>query len=164
FQAVSLPYGDGGVSLYLFLPDEKSSLNEFLNGLSYQKWEQWINSFNMTPGDVKLPRFKLDYEKTLNDPLKDLGMGAAFSSREADFSGIRAEKDLFISEVKHKAVVEVNEEGTEAAAATSVGISVTSIREPRERFTFIADRPFLMAIRDSQTGAILFMGAVMDPK
>lgn len=164
FQAVSLPYGKGGVSLYLFLPDEESSIDDFLNGLSYQKWEEWINNFDNTPGDVKLPRFKLDYEKTLNDPLKDLGMGAAFNSREADFSGIRAEKDLYISEVKHKAVAEVNEEGTEAAAATSVGISVTSVREPRERFTFIADRPFLMAIRDSQTGAILFMGAVMDPK
>jgi serine protease inhibitor len=164
FQAVSLPYGKGGVSLYIFLPDEQSSIDELLNGLSYQKWEEWINNFDETPGDVKLPRFKLDYEKTLNDPLKDLGMGAAFNSREADFSGIRAEKDLYISEVKHKAVAEVNEEGTEAAAATSVGISVTSIQQPRERFNFIADRPFLMAIRDSQTGAILFMGAVMDPK
>jgi serine protease inhibitor len=164
FKAVSLPYGKGGVSIYLFLPDEESSIDDFLNGLSYQKWEGWINNFDETPGDVKLPRFKLDYEKTLNDPLKDLGMGAAFNSREADFSGIRAEKDLYISEVKHKAVAEVNEEGTEAAAATSVGISVTSVREPRERFTFIADRPFLMAIRDSQTGAILFMGTVMEPK
>src|SRR5262249_39106597 len=113
FQAVSLPYGKGGVSLYLFLPDEESSIDEFLDGLSYQKWYQWINNFNNTPGDVKLPRFKLDYEKTLNDQLKDLGMGVAFNSREADFSGMRAEKDLYISEVKHKAVVEVNEEGTE---------------------------------------------------
>src|SRR5215510_7993639 len=164
FQALNLPYGNGGVSLYLFLPDKGSSLDEFLKGLGYQKWEEWINRFNKTPGDVKLPRFKLDYEKTLNDPLKALGMGAAFSAREADFSGIRAEKDLYISEVKHKAVVDVNEEGTEAAAATSVGVSVTSVQEPRERFNFIADRPFLMAIRDSQTGAILFMGAVMEPK
>jgi serine protease inhibitor len=164
FQALNLPYGNGGVSLYLFLPDKGSSLDEFLKGLSYQKWEEWINRFHNAPGDVKLPRFKLDYEKTLNDQLKALGMGVAFSAREADFSGIRAEKDLFISEVKHKAIVEVNEEGTEAAAATSVGVSVTSVQEPRERFNFIADRPFLMAIRDSQTGAILFMGAVMEPK
>jgi serpin B len=164
FQALNLPYGNGGVSLYLFLPDKGSSLDEFLKGLSYQKWEEWISRFSKTPGDVKLPRFKLDYEKTLNDPLKALGMGVAFSAREADFSGIRAEKDLYISEVKHKAVVDVNEEGTEAAAATSVGVSVTSVQEPRERFNFIADRPFLMAIRDSQTGAILFMGAVMEPK
>jgi serpin B len=164
FQAVSLPYGNGGVSLYLFLPDQGSSIDEFLNGLGYEKWNEWINNFADTPGEVKLPRFKIDYEKTLNDPLKALGMEVAFNSRKADFSGIRTEKDLYISEVKHKAVAEVNEEGTEAAAATSVGISVTSIREPREPFKFIADRPFLMVIRDSQTGAILFMGTVMDPK
>jgi serpin B len=164
FQAVNLPYGEGGVSLYLFLPDKGSSLDEFLKSLSFQKWEGWINNFNDTPGDVKLPRFKLDYEETLNDSLKAVGMGVAFNPREADFSGIRPERDLFISEVKHKAVVEVNEEGTEAAAATSVGVTTTSIREPRERFSFVADRPFLMAIRDSKTGAILFMGAVMEPK
>jgi serine protease inhibitor len=164
FQAVSLPYGEGGVSLYLFLPDKGSSLDEFLKGLSFQKWEGWINNFNDTPGDVKLPRFKLDYEETLNDSLSAVGMGVAFNPREADFSGIRPERDLFISEVKHKAVVEVNEEGTEAAAATSVGVTTTSIRQPRERFSFVADRPFLMAIRDSKTGAILFMGAVMEPK
>jgi len=164
FQAVSLPYGKGGVSLYLFLPDQGSSYDDFLKSLSYRKWEEWMNSFNDAPGDVKLPRFKLDYENTLNDALKALGMGVAFSASEADFSGIRAERDLFISEVKHKAIVEVNEEGTEAAAATSVGIGITSVGPTPQRFTFIADRPFLMVIRDSQTGAILFMGAVMEPK
>ncbi|HKQ76379.1 MAG TPA: serpin family protein [Blastocatellia bacterium] len=164
FQAVSLPYGAGDASLYLFLPDQGSSLEDFLKGLSFQKWEEWITSFNDTPGDVKLPRFKLDYENSLNEALKSLGMGVAFSAREADFSGIREQRDLFISDVKHKAIVEVNEEGTEAAAATSVGISITSARQTPERFSFIADRPFLMAIRHSQTGAILFMGAVMEPK
>ncbi|MBO0857667.1 MAG: serpin family protein [Chloracidobacterium sp.] len=163
FQAVSLPYGNGSVTLYLFLPEQGSSVDEFLKGLSYQQWERWVNNFKKTRGDVKLPRFKLDYEKKLNDPLKELGMGVAFNPQKADFSGIHAEKGLYISEVKHKAIVEVNEEGTEAAAATSVGIAGTSASAPRERFTFIADRPFLMAIRDSQTGAILFMGAVMEP-
>ena len=168
FQAVNLPYGKGDVSLYLFLPDQSpdpgSSLEDFLKSLSYKNWEEWINRFNDTPGDVKLPRFKLDYESTLNNALKALGMGVAFSSSEADFSQLRAERDLFISEVKHKAIVEVNEEGTEAAAATSVGIGITSVGPTPQRFTFIADRPFLMVIRDSQTGAILFMGAVMEPK
>jgi serine protease inhibitor len=164
FQAVNLPYGKGGVSLYLFLPDQGSSLDEFMKGLSFQKWEELVHNFKDTPGDVKLPRFKLDYEKTLNDALKSVSMGVAFNPREADFSGIRPERDLFISEVKHKAVVEVNEEGTEAAAATSIGIAITSARQTPERFSFIADRPFLMAIRDSQTGAILFMGTVADPK
>src|SRR5262245_4746153 len=164
FQAVNLLYGQGDVSLYLFLPDQDSSLNEFLTGFSYQQWEQWTGSFRPTPGDVKIPRFKLDYEKTLNDSLQALGMKSAFAQGQADFSGMRAERDLFISEVKHKAVVEVNEEGTEAAAATSVGISVTSIRPQPQRFSFIADRPFLMAICDQRTGAILFLGAVLEPK
>ncbi|MCI0390049.1 MAG: serpin family protein [Acidobacteria bacterium] len=164
FQAVSLPYGKGGVSLYLFLPDQGSSLDGLLKSLSIQKWDEWMNSFNDTPGDVKLPRFKLDYESTLNNALKALGMGVAFNANVADFSGMRPERDLFITEVKHKAIAEINEEGTEASAATSVGIGVTSIRPTPQRFTFIVDRPFLMAIRDSQTGAILFIGAVMEPK
>ena len=119
--------------------------------------------FHDAPGDVKLPRFKLDYESTLNQALSNLGMDVAFTPR-ADFSGMRAERDLFISEVKHKAIVEVNEEGTEAAAVTSVGLTALGISNPPQRFTFIADRPFLMAIRDAQTGAILFIGAVMEPR
>ncbi len=164
FQAVTLPYGDGGVSLYLFLPDQGSSLDDFLKSLSYQKWEEWTSRFDDTPGEVKLPRFKIEYENTLNDALKALGMAVAFNANEADFSGMRKERDLFITEVKHKAIVEVNEEGSEASAATSVGIGVTSVRPTPQPFTFIADRPFLMAIRDSKTGAILFMGAVMEPK
>lgn len=163
FQAVSLPYGQGGTNLYLFLPDKGASLGDFLKGLSFEKWEQWMNSFRSTPGDIKIPRFKLDYDHSLNQSLMALGMGVAFTSR-ADFSGIRAERDLMISEVKHKAIVEVNEEGTEAAAATSVGMVTTSIRAPQQRFTFIADHPFLMAIRNQQTGAILFLGAVVEPK
>jgi serine protease inhibitor len=164
FQAVSLPYGQGSKNLYLFLPDEGASLTEFLKGLTYEKWEQWMRSFRNTPGEVKIPRFKLDYDRTLNDALKALGMEAAFSESRADFSGISDGQKLFISEVKHKAIVEVNEEGTEAAAATSVGISVTSAMPTQQPFRFIADRPFLMAIRNQQTGAILFLGAVMEPK
>ncbi len=163
FQAVSLPYGQGGASIYLFLPDETSSLYDLLKGLSYQKWQQWISSFRDSPGDVKIPRFKMDYSRELNSALKALGMAVAFEQGKADFSGIREQRDLFISQVKHKAVIEVNEEGTEASAATSVGISVTSVRPVQQRFSFIADRPFLLAIRDQQTGAILFMGAVFEP-
>lgn len=162
FQAVALPYGQGGTGLVLFLPDEETSLKEFLKGFSYEKWEEWTQGFRRTPGDIKIPRFKLNYERTLNDPLKALGMEIAFTDR-ATFDGISEQQKLFISEVKHKAIVEVNEEGTEAAAATSVGMSVTSMRPQPQRFTFIADHPFLMAIRDQQTGAILFLGVVVDP-
>lgn len=163
FQAVSLPYGQGGKQMILFLPDESSSLSEFLKGFSYQQWEQWMRAFRSTPGEVKIPRFKLGYDRNLNDALKSLGMENAFSEARAEFSGISEAQKLFISEVKHKAIVEVNEEGTEAAAATSVGISVTSAMPTQQPFRFIADRPFLMAIRDQQTGVILFLGAVFSP-
>jgi serine protease inhibitor len=164
FQAVSLPYGKGGTSLYLFLPDKGSSLDDLLKSFSHDKCEQWMKGFRSTPGDVKIPRFKMDYESKLNNVLRALGMETAFSELKADFSGMRDKRDVYISEVKHKAIVEVNEEGTEAAAATSVGIRTTSLQLPRERFTFIADRPFLMVIRDEPTGANLFMGTVIDPK
>jgi serine protease inhibitor len=161
FQAVSLPYGKGSTSLYLFLPDKGSSLSQLMK--EFPKCEQWIKSFRKTPGDVKIPRFKMEYEKSLNETIKALGMGVAFTREKADFSRMRSERDLFISEVKHKAIVDVNEEGTEAAAGTSVGISVTSAMPVQERFSFIADHPFLMAIRDEKTGAILFMGVVVEP-
>jgi serine protease inhibitor len=166
FQAVSLPYGEGNTALYLFLPDKESSLKQFLGSFTFDNCEQWMKGFRGNPGDVKIPRFKMEYQKTLNETLKTMGMEVAFDRGRADFSGMRDPSDgrrLFISEVKHKAVVEVNEEGTEAAAATSVGAGITSMRPPQQRFTFIADRPFLMAIRDQKTGALLFMGAVFDP-
>lgn len=163
FQAVSLPYGQGGAALYLFLPNEGVSLSSWLAGLSFQNWQQWMGSFRNAPGDVKLPRFKMEYSRDLNNPLKALGMGVAFEQGKADFSGMREQKDLYISQVKHKAIIEVNEEGSEAAAATSVGMSTTSMRREPERFSFVADRPFLLAIRDQQTGAILFLGAVFEP-
>jgi serpin B len=161
FQAVSLPYGQGGTSAYLFLPDQDSSLSAFLERLSHQTWEEWLPRFSPMPGDLKLPRFTLAYEGELRGPLTALGMGVAFEGGSADFTGMRAARDLFIDQVKHKVVLEVNEEGTVAAAITSVGIRVTSMTP---RFTFIADRPFWMAIRDGRTGAILFMGAVVEPK
>lgn len=163
FQAVSLPYGQGGASLYLFLPAEGVSLASFLGTVTFPNWQQWMGSFRNAPGDVKLPRFKMEYSRDLNNPLKALGMEVAFAQGKADFSGMREQKDLFISQVKHKAILEVNEEGSEAAAATSVGMSTTSMRREPERFNFIADRPFLLAIRDQQTGAILFLGAVIEP-
>jgi len=162
FQAVSLPYGKGGTSVYLFLPDEGASLNDFLKGLTYEKWEQWMKSFRNTPGTVKLPRFKLDYDRNLNDPLKALGMGVAFTDR-ADFSGMRAERDLKISEVKHKAIVEVNEEGTEAAAATGITMKMKGIRMENPPFQMMVDHPYLFMIEDGPSHTILFLGEVVEP-
>ena len=161
FQALRLFYGDKGASLDLFLPDEGSSIDDLLKKLSFEQCDQWTGRFHKAEGDIKIPRFKMDYESSLNDPLKAMGMGVAFERGKADFRGMRDQNDLYISEVKHKAVVEVNEEGTVAAAATSVtAVQVMAL----PKFTFIADHPFLMMIRDRRTDAILFMGVVVDPK
>jgi serine protease inhibitor len=161
FQAVSLPYGkDGKVSFYAFLPKEKSSLKAFTQTLNAENWEKWMNQFSTRDGSVSLPRFKMDYEINLKDSLVALGMGEAFGDK-ADFSGIG--KNLAISEVKHKTFVEVNEEGTEAAAVTSVGIRATSAMIKPEPFEMVINRPFFTCIRDNKTGSILFMGSIFDP-
>ncbi len=160
FRALRLFYGAKSASLDLFLPNKDSSIDDLLKELNFEQCRQWMGSFYEALGDIRIPRFKMSYETSLNDPLKALGTGVAFERGKADFSGMRDQNDLYISEVLHKAVVEVNEEGTEAAAATSVGMAQASARIP---FTFIADHPFVMMIRDQRTDAILFMGVVVDP-
>ncbi|MEH2113467.1 serpin family protein [Nostoc sp.] len=162
FQAVSLPYGkDGKFSFYIFLPQQNSNLKAFYKNLNVENWERWMTQFNKQEGFIRLPRFKTEYDITLNDALKTLGMEEAFSNK-ANFSGMG--KNFAISQVKHKTFVEVNEEGTEAAAATSVGIVATSLRQEPEPFRMIVDRPFFSAIRDNQTGSLLFMGSIIDPQ
>ncbi|KOP25519.1 proteinase inhibitor I4 serpin [Hapalosiphon sp. MRB220] len=160
FQAVSLPYGkDGKISFYIFLPKQNLSLKSFYQNLNTENWEKWMSQFSQQEGFIRLPRFQMDYEVKLNYALQALGMGEAFSNK-ADFSQM-GEK-FQISEVKHKTFVEVNEEGTEAAATTSVGIVATSL-PVNEPFRMIVDRPFFCAMRDNQTGSILFMGSILDP-
>ena len=154
FEATSLPYGDGRMSMYIFLPNHNSSLNKFLRDLNAESWEDWISEFQERRHDMILPRFKLEYEVSLNDTLEALGMGIAFGGG-ADFSGMGP--SLFISEVRHKTFVEVNEEGTEAAAVTAV-VGVKSIPS-----VFRVDRPFFFAIYDAETETILFMGTITEP-
>jgi serine protease inhibitor len=162
FQAVSLPYGeDGKISFYIFLPKKNSNLKTFYQSLNAENWEKWMGQFSKQEGNIRLPRFKTDYDITLNQALKALGMAEAFSNK-ADFSSMG--QNFAISQVKHKTFVEVNEEGTEAAAATSVGMVATSYRPSSEPFRMIVDRPFFSAIRDNQTGSILFMGSIVDPQ
>ena len=162
FQAISLPYGDGRMSMYIFLPYRESDLNTFLDGLNTENWENWISQFREREVFLSMPKFKLEYEKTLNNPLQSLGMGIAFAPGLADFSRMAdlevLGQNLYIGEVLHKAIVEVNEEGTEAAAVTSVGIRATSAPP-----AFMANRPFFFAIRDNETKTVLFMGTVVDP-
>lgn len=162
FQSVSLPYGENGrLSFYIFLPKQNSDLASFYANLNVSNWEKWMSLFTKREGSIRLPRFKMDYEVSLNDALTALGMGEAFSN-SADFSNMG--NNLTISEVKHKTFVEVNEEGTEAAATTSVGIQLTSAElSSPEPFRMIVNRPFFFTIRDNQTGSVLFMGSMVEP-
>jgi serpin B len=163
FQAVSLPYGKGRLSLYVFLPQKDTNLDRFQEQLTPENWQQWMNQFGMRQGSIQLPRFKFDYDIQLNTALKALGMEEAFDAGRANFSNM-SPASVKIDEVMHKTFVEVNEEGTEAAAATSVRAVLTSARMPSQPFRMVVDRPFFCAIRDNQTGTILFMGSIQEPK
>jgi serpin B len=163
FQAVRLPYGTKQrVSFYVFLPKSSSSLAKLQKNLTAENWEQWMTQFRQRQGSIQMPRFKLEYDVQLKSALSQLGMAEAFSSR-ANFSGLSLVPTK-IDEVKHKTFVEVNETGTEAAAVTSIGIRATSARPMEKPFQMTIDRPFFCAIRDDQTGTILFMGAISNPK
>lgn len=165
FQALRLPYGqEDRLAMVLFLPDEDSSLGQFQSQLNMENWAGWLSSGEKKQGTIMLPRFTMEYETSLNQALKNLGMAIAFEGDKADFSGIvtgESRENVFISEVKHKTFLQVDEAGTEAAAVTSVGMTATSI--PEYDFELNFNRPFFYAIQDSKTGVILFMGSVIDP-
>ena len=164
FQAVKLPYGDGRLSMLVFLPNSDSDLQTFEDELNETNWNAWMGQFHKAEGTLQLPRFTLDYETSLNETLKMLGMSAAFAPQSADFSAMHTGSDrFFISEVKHKTFLEVNEEGTEAAAVTSVGVGTTAMQPEEEKFNMVVDRPFFVAIRDNSTGTVLFMGSIVQP-
>lgn len=163
FYAINLPYGEGQMGMYIFLPNHKSDIDNFVDSINTEQWENWMEQFRERELQISIPKFKLEYgTKVLNDVLTSLGMGVAFDEDNADFSRM-ADLDavggnLYITKVAHKTFIEVNEEGTEAAAATSVGVGIKSL--PRE---FKVDRPFFFAIRDNETETLLFMGTVVEP-
>ncbi|NES03861.1 MAG: serpin family protein [Okeania sp. SIO2F4] len=162
FQAVSLPYGEGRVSMYIFLPAKQVGLEKFYQILNDKNWQDWMFQFEYQKVNLGLPKFKTEYEVTLNNVLKSLGMEIAFDKRTADFSGMRpTPPELYIDEVKHKTFVEVNEAGTEAAATTSITMGT---RSAEILVDMLVDRPFFFAIRDNDSGTILFMGAITNPK
>jgi len=165
YQAVSLPYGDGRMSMYLFLPDSTASLKEFARPRNGADWDACLSRFSNRKGSIALPRFRAEFETGLQALLERLGMVKAFDRNDADFSGMTSggPGQVWIDEILHKAVVEVTEKGTEAAAATSVVMVATSI-SVEEPFEMIFDRPFFLAIRDNVTGMILFMGSIADPE
>jgi serine protease inhibitor len=159
FTSVELPYGKGNWRMFLFLPEDGKKVADIEEQLTDKNWGGWMKSYvAMKEVDFSLPRFTFAYEESLANALKAMGMEVAFSPA-ADFTGILPSGDLMISDVKHKTFIEVNEEGTEAAAVTSVDIVLTSIGN------YISfNKPFLFAIAEKSTGAILFLGKYMKPE
>ena len=162
FSAVKLPYGDGAFCMTILLPHSQYTTLDITDELTNQNWNVWMNSFGKEHLVVKLPKFKYEFFRSLNDDLRDMGMGIAFESFNADFSGINPDEQLFISRVLHKTFIDVNEEGTEAAAVTAVEISLTSANPTGT--SFIVDRPFIFTIQENSSGTILFMGRVNRPE
>ena len=163
FQAVRLPYGEQEeLGMYIFLPGEDSSLTEFNQLLNGTNWQEWISQMRSRSGKIAIPRFKLEYETDLIQFLSKLGIERVFAPNLADFSAM-TDIPVAINKVKHKTFIEVNEEGTEAAAVTSIGIRITSAIREDPPFKMNVNRPFFFAIRDDITETILFMGNVVEP-
>jgi serine protease inhibitor len=158
-QAVDLPYGFDRFTMTVLLPREGVDINSVVASLDNDAWTRITSRLGTAEGTVHLPRLKLAWEESLGDWLERMGMSIAFSTR-ADFTGIDPKGEIMISDVRHKTFVEINEEGTEAAAVTSVEMKTTSL--PRE-FAMRMDRPFIFAIREKTSGTIMFIGKIVDP-
>ena len=162
YQAVELPYQGGRATMVLLVPDAET-FSTFEADLTPAQLEEILNDMAGTKVKVALPKFSYEDATMLADTLAGMGMPAAMTPGEADFSGMDGTRNLYISEVVHKAFVAVDEEGTEAAAATAVIIAEMSAMLPDDFVNLIIDRPFIYLIRDPETGATLFMGRVLDP-
>lgn len=158
YQAVSLPYRGAPTSMLVVLPDA-AGFEEFEASLSAERVQGIVDALQPADVDLTLPKFEYDADLDLTTTLADMGMPAAFGG-EADFSGMTGDRSLYISDVVHKAFIAVDEEGTEAAAATAVAVAESAMAlNP----TVAVDHPFIFIIRDDQTGTILFLGRVLDP-
>ncbi len=161
FEAVALPYGSGRIKMYVFLPSRGTTLAALIDALNAETWEEWLSGFDENKVRVFLPRWKLQCETQLPEVCKRLGMGVAFDPDKSDFRAMCAcdtRNNVYISAFNQRTFIDVNEEGTEAAAAT---LELFRARSgcPEVR----VNRPFFLAIVDNKTGSILFAGAITDP-
>ena len=162
FAAVELPYSDSSFSMLVMLPGQESSISSLIESLDVASWDSWFENSQRLRIRVVLPKFKYEFKDLLNDPLKTLGLGMAFSDN-ADFSRIVSAGGIHISRVIHQTFIDVQEEGTEAASATIVEIKELS-SQGGGSITFHADHPFLYVIKENSTGAIVFIGKVGRPE
>ena len=164
FKAVDLPYKSGELSMVVLLPNEVDGLPALEQSFTSSNAHEWLGKLQAAEKVIlTLPKFKMTRQFELGGPLSDMGMAQAFDRKTADFSGMTGERNLWISSVVHKAFVDVNEEGTEAAAATGTVMRSMAMAYERPPVVFRADHPFLFLIRDNRSGGILFMGRVADP-
>ncbi|XP_048405066.1 leukocyte elastase inhibitor A-like isoform X2 [Stegostoma tigrinum] len=165
-HVLELPYAGNDFSMIILLPDDimddSTGLKQLEQELTLEKLQEWTHPNCMRKLDVHvhLPKFKLEGDYELKSPLSSLGMGDVFDSSKADLTGMSATRDLYVSKVVHKSFVEVNEEGTEAAAATAVMTQSCMVMHEE---SFTADHPFLFFIRHNKTNSILFFGRYSSP-
>jgi serpin B len=165
-QVINLPYADGRLSMYVLLPSKNLTLSAFEAQLSKQKWNKYRTGVQKREGKLALPRFKIEDKMKLKEILSNMGMKVAFDQNRADFGPMASEtKRIYISQVFHKTFMEVNEEGTEAAAVTAVemGVKGAMFKPMVPPFVMNVDRPFMLALYDRTTGRSLFMGHVANP-
>lgn len=163
FSSVRMFYGQGNYSMCVLLPNEGKTVNDIINNLTDENWKSWTNSYHSYETvHILLPKFKFAFGDELKGYLSNLGMGIAFDPDFANFSKINNKVPLYISKVKHKSYVDVNEEGTEAAAVTSVEIGFTTAG-PAQPIYFTVNRPFIFVIREEKSNTVIFIGKVMKP-
>jgi len=161
YQLLELPYESKDLSMLIILPSSMREFNAIEKSLSTSKLNQMLDELYQYPSsslDVYLPKFKVTTSMNLNDKLQKMGMKDVFDANKADLSGITGYKGLYVSSAVHKAFIQVDEEGTEATAATGIVVALASLP-----FQFTINRPFMFMIRHNPTGTVLFMGRVMDP-
>jgi serpin B len=162
-KAIEIPYKDNKASMVIFLPNKKNGITEFEKSFDYKYYLNIIAAFQSDKVRLSLPKFQTTYKINLGTVLSQMGMPLAFSPNGADFSGMTGKRDLCISKVIHQAFINVDEKGTEAAAATAVVMRATAVRMPAEPKIFNADHPFIFILKDNTTGTILFLGKIMNP-
>ena len=163
YLAVDLPYGNDSYKMRIILPNRDVDVASVLQNISQDEFSMISSSMTKQHCVLRMPLFKLEFDIMLNDILQSIGMKKAFMPGLADFTGINRDGRLYISEVKHKTFVDVNEEGTEAAAVTSIGIGRTSTGGDQGKIIIDVDRPFIFMIYESNSNTILFMGNIFNP-
>jgi serine protease inhibitor len=159
-QVIDLPYGNAGFSMTVILPPPGVDIDGFVSSLTQEQWNLWTAHLEKKEVSVYMPKFRITWRESLKDVLSNMGMAVAFSDG-ADFTGIDRRGSLAVSDVVHVTFVQVDEEGTEAAGVTVVGVTVTSVGAGP--IVMRLDRPFIYALRENQSGTILFIGKLAIP-